>query len=56
MAVYGQVVRAKAAFQKDDKPNPELQVDKTRIPASWKLSKQQQEFIDLFTADDHKKQ
>lgn len=56
MTVYGQVARSKTAFQKDDKPGLELKEDKTRIPASWKLSKQQQEFIDLFTADDHKKQ
>ncbi len=54
--VHGQVARSKTGFQKDDKPGTASEGDKTRIPASWRLTKQQQEFIDLFTADDHKKQ
>lgn len=56
MAIHGQVGQTKKDFQKDDTPVQEIKAGKTRIPASWNLTKQQQEFIDLFSADDHKKE
>ncbi|MCT4704057.1 hypothetical protein MUA02_19580 [Enterobacteriaceae bacterium H20N1] len=56
MAILGQVGQRKAVFQKDDKPLQEMKAGKTQLPDSWKLTKQQQEFIDMFSADDHKKQ
>ncbi|WP_435930114.1 hypothetical protein [Dryocola sp. BD613] len=56
MTIRGQVVQPKRTFQEDDKPGTQLKGSRSCIPASWQLSKQQQEFIDLFTADDHKKQ
>ncbi|WP_183042668.1 hypothetical protein [Enterobacter sp. R1(2018)] len=56
MATPGQVVQSKKMFHQDDKPVQDLKRDKTQMPASWKLTKQQQDFIDLMTVDDHKKQ
>ncbi|MCT4706321.1 hypothetical protein MUA03_10455 [Enterobacteriaceae bacterium H16N7] len=59
MVTHGQVRQAKAVCQPDDNavqtPKGTKSV-KIAAPESWKLSKQQQEFIDLFSADDHKKQ
>ncbi|WP_435953972.1 hypothetical protein [Dryocola sp. BD626] len=56
MAIQGQVVQPKPVCQKDDNAVQERQGGKIVPPESWKLSKQQQEFIDLFSTDDHKKQ
>jgi hypothetical protein len=56
MATPGQVVQSKKMFHQDDKPVQKLQRVKTQPPASWQLTQQQQDFIDLMTVDDHKKQ
>lgn len=51
--------RFKPLCQSDDKAAPPPQAGKnakTVAPASWKLTQQQQAFVDLFSADDHKKQ
>jgi hypothetical protein len=55
MAAHGQAVQAKKVCQKKDRPIQEHTAGKT-TPASWKLTDQQQAFIEMFSADDHKKQ
>lgn len=54
MVIQGQDTRAKTVCQKDDKPLVDLEEGKAALPKSWKLTKQQQEFIDLFATSDDK--
>ncbi|HKN05139.1 MAG TPA: hypothetical protein VJY31_14485 [Buttiauxella sp.] len=45
----------KTVRQRDQKPSQEVKSDDVQIPESWQLTKQQKEFIDLFSTDEHKK-
>lgn len=54
MAVSGQNVSVKPTCQSSDKP-PVRKKGKTAVPESWKLTAQQQAFIDSFDDDDAKK-
>lgn len=56
MVIQGQTVAPKTECQEDDKQPQEFEGGKAAVSTSWKLTKQQQEFIDLFSADEHEKQ
>jgi hypothetical protein len=54
MVVSGQRVSVKPTCQSNDKPQTHKKGAVT-VPASWKLTTQQQSFIDSFAVDDNKK-
>ncbi len=58
MATHGQAVQTTSGCQKDDKPvqGPCVGEISFSAPESWQLNEQQQAFIAMFAADDHKKQ
>jgi hypothetical protein len=59
MVTHGQVQQSNPVCQQDDnaiQTQKGAKNAKNVSPERWKLSKQQQDFIDLFAADDHKKQ
>ncbi|WP_312686707.1 hypothetical protein [Kosakonia sp.] len=56
MAIAGRFEPVKPVCQLRDTPPQAKKQPVTTIPASWKLTPQQQAFIDAFTEDDVKKQ
>jgi hypothetical protein len=54
MVVSGQSVSVKPTCQSNDKPQSRKKPTAT-VPASWKLTTQQQDFIDSFADADNKK-
>lgn len=55
MTTLSQMQAQKTVRQQNEKPPQEAKSDDVQIPESWQLTKQQKEFIDLFSTDDHKK-
>jgi hypothetical protein len=55
MVVSGQNVSVKPTCQSNDKPK-RARKGKVAVPDSWKLTPQQQNFIDSFSADNDKKE
>lgn len=43
----------KAVRQQDNKTPQEAKTGEVQIPESWQLTKEQQEFIELFSAEEH---
>jgi hypothetical protein len=56
MAVTGRSEPVKQVCQPRDKPQAAKPQASTTVPASWKLTPQQQAFIDTFTEDETPKQ
>jgi hypothetical protein len=56
MAIAGRFEPVKEVCQLHDTPAKAKKKPVTSIPASWKLTPQQQAFIDAFSEDDFKKQ
>jgi hypothetical protein len=56
MAVIGRSEPVKQLCQRHDKPQNAKPQTETTVPASWKLTPQQKDFIDSFAEDDASKQ
>ena len=56
MTSLTQMQAQKTVRQQDEKPQQEAKSDDVQIPVTWQLTKQQKEFIELFSTDDHLKQ
>jgi hypothetical protein len=56
MTTLNQTQAQKAVHQQDDKPLQKANAGDVNIPESWQLTKQQKDFIELFSTDDHIKQ
>ncbi|MCU6666684.1 hypothetical protein [Silvania hatchlandensis] len=56
MAVQGRTEAVKTKGQKTDTPRKDRKDAADKVPASWKLTPQQQAFIDAFAEDEPKKQ
>jgi len=56
MAVTGGSEPVKQLCQPHDKPHNAQTQTETSVPASWKLTPQQQDFIDSFAEDDASQQ
>lgn len=56
MTTLNQTQAQKAVHQQDDKPMQKANAGDVKIPESWQLTKQQKDFIELFSTDDHIKQ
>ncbi|MEW7314889.1 hypothetical protein AB1E22_19655 [Buttiauxella gaviniae] len=56
MTTLNQMQVPKKGHKQDDKPQQEAKSGEVQVPESWQLTKQQKEFIDLFSTDDHIKQ
>ena len=56
MVVTGNVSPEKQVGQPCDKPKKAKKAPTTAIPQEWKLTSQQQGFIEMFMEDDVKKQ
>lgn len=56
MATLSQMQAQETVRQQDEKPQQETKPDDVQIPQSWQLTKEQKEFIALFSTDEQIKQ
>ncbi|EOC1287260.1 hypothetical protein ACI09O_001338 [Cronobacter muytjensii] len=54
MALQQQAFTRSPICQPDDRHQNDLKEGFTTLPAGWKLTKEQQDFIALFAEEDHK--